>query len=523
MQYLDVAIPYLRDVESGGFRAATALFHLGYQSHSRVTIILLTRRLLALMPLGLARVIRKLKHSIQFDSSAALHTVKLRKIASNPVFPGVRPLAGAPDFAARIASHSQAWQRLTMVRIIHVGMLSIRSWRIKLSDQHRLEPQTRNDTVRRTTRSCLLFIAITGAALMTVARAEDSSQVLYLASIKDKTVVGYQIDAKTGKLAKQFSLALPGNGGPLAFSPDRKLIYAAMTGLEDNKAGVATLERQADGSLKMQGFEHLTSRAPYIRVSNDGQTLLAAHYGAGDVTTYRIKNGQFTGKLLDHVTTAKTAHCIELDPSGRFVFVPHTSPNKVYQFVLDAKSGKLTPNNPPHVDGPDEDHLYHQPRHYAHHPKLHLAYTSNERGGGITAYKFDSKNGTLSKLQTLNTLPPGYEGGSAAADIKVTPDGRFAYVSNRDVAKREDGKPRDTLCAVALDEKTGLMKIVGHYPTVWFPRSICIDLSGQFLYAAGQRSANLDAFRIDQETGALTKIGTYETGDGPIWVMCGRN
>lgn len=373
----------------------------------------------------------------------------------------------------------------------------------------------------RRSRTCLLFAVTTSVMMIGAASADEGRQILYLASTQGKTVVGYEVDAKSGELTKQFSLALPGNGGPLAFSPNHKLIYAAMTGLENNKAGVATLQRKADGSLKMRGFEHLTSRAPYIRVSNDGRTLLAAHYGAGDVTTYRIKDGLFTGQLLDQKKTEKTAHCIELDPSGRFVFVPHTSPNKVFQFVLDAESGKLKPNSPPHVDGPDEGHQYHQPRHYAHHPKLKLAYTSNERGGGITAYKFDSTHGTLSKLQTLNTLPPGYEGGSAAADIKITPNGRFAYVSNRDVAKREDGKPRDTLCAVALDQKTGLMKIVGHYPTVWFPRSICIDLSGQFLYAAGQRSANLDAFRINQKTGALEKVTTYATGDGPIWVMCG--
>lgn len=362
----------------------------------------------------------------------------------------------------------------------------------------------------------LLTIAI-GAVDQTRA-----AQLLYLASTQDKTIVAYEVDDATGKLAKKFSVDLPGHAGPMAFSPDMTFVYAAVTGLDGGKAGVASLKRAKDGSLKLLATANITSRAPYIRADNSGRYLLAAHYGAGDVTTYRIKDGICTDDLLDHKTTEKTAHCIELDPSGKFVFVPHTSPNKVYQFRLDGETGKLIPNDPPFAVGPDEDHLYHQPRHIAHHPKLDVAYTSNERGGGITAWRFDPKKGTLSKLQTLSTLPPDYSGQSAAADIKITPDGRFAYVSNRDNTKREEGEPRkDTLAGVAIDLQTGKMKLIGYFPTAPFPRSFCIDVTGNFVYAAGQRSATMVAYRINQKTGELNELATYDTGGVPIWVMCG--
>ena len=361
-------------------------------------------------------------------------------------------------------------------------------------------------------------------SIMTTLPSESSAadQLLYLASLQEKHITAYHLNNESGSLKQRFRIDLPGNAGPMAWSPDRSIIYAAMTGLKDNAAGVATLLRAKDGALTLKHTANIKSRAPYIQCSRDGRTLLAAHYGPGEVTTYRIEDGICTGELLDHKVTEKTAHCIELDPTGRFVFVPHTSPNKVYQFILDAKTGKLNPNNPPFVDGPNKDHKYHEPRHYAHHPKLNIAYTSNENGGGITAWKFDPKNGTLTALQTLSTLPPDYEGGSAAADIQITPDGRFAYVSNRDVTERAADVPmRDTLCGVALDPKTGLMKIVGHYPTAWFPRTFCIDLSGRYVFAGGQKSSTLFAYRINQDTGALKHLKTYEVGKVPIWVMCG--
>lgn len=350
----------------------------------------------------------------------------------------------------------------------------------------------------------------------------SAGQLLYVASTKEKTIVAYEVNPATGKLTKKFSVDLPGNAGPMAFSPGADFVYAAVTGLEGDKAGVATLKRAPDGSLTLLATAHITSRAPYIRTDNSGRTLLAAHYGAGDVTTYRIKDGICTDELLDHKVTEKTAHCIEVDPSGKFVFVPHTSPNKVYQFRLNDVTGKLSPNDPPFAAGPDTGHLFHQPRHYAHHPKLNMAYTSNERGGGITAWAFDPQKGTLTERQTLSTLPPDYSGESAAADIKITPDGRFAYVSNRDVTKRKEGEaPKDTLAGVALDPDTGKMKLIGYYPTAHFPRSFCIDLTGNFVFVAGQQAAAMVAYRIDQKTGELKQLAAYETGEVPIWVMCG--
>lgn len=350
-----------------------------------------------------------------------------------------------------------------------------------------------------------------------------AGQLLYLASSKDKTIVAYRVDAETGELTQEFRIELPGSPGPLAFSPDKSFVYAAATGLSGDKAGIITLERAGDGSLNVVGTSTITSRTPYIRTDKAGRYLMAAHYGDGDVTVYRIKDGICTDELLDHKVTEKTAHSIELDPSGRFVFVPHTSPNKVYQFRLDASTGRLIPNSPPFVDGPDKDHQYHEPRHYAHHPRLNVAYTSNENGGGITAWKFAPAYGTLSKMQTLSTLPPDFEGKSAAADIHLTPDGRFAYVSNRDITKRDEGEAmQDTLAGFKLDPQTGKMTLVGYFPTPHLPRSFCIDLEGKFVYSAGQGAAKLFAYRIDPDSGKLEHTATYETGGVPIWVMCGQ-
>ena len=143
----------------------------------------------------------------------------------------------------------------------------------------------------------------------------------------------------------------------------------------------------------------------------------------------------------------------------------------------------------------------------------------NEKGGGITAWRFDARTGKLTQLQTLSTVPPDFEGRSAAADIQITPNGRFAYISNRDVTERSEGEAmQDTLTGVSLDPSTGAMELIGYFPTAYFPRSFCIDLTGRFVYSAGQRSSTLFAYRIDQSTGRLEHFATYETDGVPLWV-----
>ncbi len=135
-------------------------------------------------------------------------------------------------------------------------------------------------------------------------------------------------------------------------------------------------------------------------------------------------------------------------------------------------------------------------------------------------WKHNPRNGQLKLRQTLTTLPEGYpEKGGAAADIHITPDGKFAYVSNRDYTKRTEGEgPRSTIAGFAINESSGRLEPIGLFPTEHAPRSFCIDRTGRFMYVAGQHTDKLAGYMIDPETGELTLVQTYNTPKEPIWV-----
>jgi 6-phosphogluconolactonase len=168
----------------------------------------------------------------------------------------------------------------------------------------------------------------------------------------------------------------------------------------------------------------------------------------------------------------------------------------------------LTPNDPPFAAvAPGAG-----PRHFAFHPKGRFAYVINEMDLTVTAFRHDSKRGTLTTLQSVSTLPEGVTKVPAysTAEVQVHPSGKFLYGSNRG---------HDSITVFAIDGKAGTLTFVQNEPTQGnTPRGFGIDPTGAFLLAGNQRSDSVVVFRIDQQTGRLTPTGHKIEVGSPVSV-----
>ena len=98
---------------------------------------------------------------------------------------------------------------------------------------------------------------------------------------------------------------------------------------------------------------------------------------------------------------------------------------------------------------------------------------------------------------------------SGVADIHLTPDGKWLYVSER---------AQSTITAFAVDRHSGNLTYIGNYDTENTPRGINIDPRGNFVIAAGQESGHVSVHAINQETGELKLLDRYESGKDPNWI-----
>jgi 6-phosphogluconolactonase len=242
--------------------------------------------------------------------------------------------------------------------------------------------------------------------------------------------------------------------------------------------------------------------AVYVGTDRSGRWLLSASYAAGKLVVHRLADGKIETPPVQTLDTTKTAHCTVTDPKNRFVFVPHVAPNAIFQFRFDAGTGKLTEAGKA-AGGMDKS----GPRHLAFHPTMDVAFTSDETGNSITAYRFDAESG-LKPIQTLPTLPADFQGKNTTADVKVHPNGKFVWVSNRG---------HDSLAGFAID-KSGKLSTLGQTPTEKTPRSFDLDATGRYLFSAGEGSGKLAVYSVDAQTGKLTRLHTYDVGKSLSWV-----
>src|SRR6266851_4917395 len=301
---------------------------------------------------------------------------------------------------------------------------------------------------------------------------------------------------------KTVLVALLALGGLMSPARAATFVYVGNADSQD----ITVLELKSTGKLTPQGSGPLADSMAYVATDRSGKFLLSASYGGNKVAVNPIAADGIVQPAQQVIATEPNAHCILPDPSNRYVLHTSLGGDLVYQDKFDAKTGKLTPNDPPSVSIKAKAGA----RHLVFSPSGTFVYLVDELDASIYVFPWDAKNGTLKKeVQVATALPRGFEGKPWAADIHLTPDGRFLYASERTTS---------TLAAFSVDPKTGLLTPIESTPTEKQPRSFNIDPAGRYLLAVGQLSNSMTSYAIDKATGKLTRLKEYPVGKNPNWV-----
>jgi 6-phosphogluconolactonase len=341
-----------------------------------------------------------------------------------------------------------------------------------------------------------LFMSSASAATFVYVGNSDSQEVTVLELKSSGELTPVETTAVPGP-------AKPGGSLPLAVSPDKKRLYV---GLRNEPFSVVTFAIDGKtGKLKLVGPGPLADSMAYIVTDRSGKFLLSASYPGHKVTVSPIGADGVVQAATQNMTTQPNAHCIMTDPSNKYVLHTSLGGDLVYQEKFDAKTGKLTPNDPPSISVKAKAGA----RHLVFAPNRKFVYLVNELDGSIYVFPWDAKTGTLKKeVQVATSLPKGFDGKPWAADIHVTPDGKFLYASERTTS---------TLAAFSIDAKTGMLTPIDSFPTEKQPRGFNIDPTSHYLLSVGELSNSMTTYAIDK-SGKLSKLKEYPMGKKPNWV-----
>ena len=330
------------------------------------------------------------------------------------------------------------------------------------------------------------------------------TSVAYVANADSRDISVLKVDRGQGKLQVVQTLEVGGMVMPMALSPDKRMLYAALRSAPYSVASFAIDTRT--GNLKRVGTAPLPDSMASITTDRTGRWLFAASYGGHKISVSAIgADGVVAGPALAVLPTGKNAHAVAVDAANRNLFVTNLGSDQILQYKFDAATGKLAPNDPPALTTrPGAG-----PRHLVLHPDGRHAYVLHELDATVDLLAYDASRGTLRVLKTWSTLPAGFTGKPWAADLHLTPDGRFLYTSERN---------SNTLAMWSVDAASGELKLIGHQPTEKQPRGFQIDPSGTWLLAVGQLSHAMTAYRIDKASGRLTPQVSLPLGKNPNWV-----
>lgn len=357
----------------------------------------------------------------------------------------------------------------------------------------------------------LFLLAVTVAGLhSSYTEQKMPKEILYIGTFGDYIHV-FEFDRTQKKLIRIQTVSGRKGPGFQAIHPEGSYLYSVSGERfsEEDDGGTITTYRidRSTGNLEIINEQSTAGGGPcHVSVDPKGEYVFVSNYSGGNLSMYRIRGDgglepaaeviQHEGGSI-HERRQQGPHVHSAIPSadGKFLYVSDLGIDKIMIYAIDRINNRLLSAESPfieHVPGSG-------PRHFVIHPNGAFAYSAEELSSTVAVFTVDQPTGALTQIQRIEMLPTSFEGSNTAADIHISPDGKFLYASNRG---------HESLAIYSIDRSTGQLSLIGHKSTRGaHPRNFAVDIKGEFVFVANRDNNNVVVFERDKATGMLTYTG----------------
>lgn len=339
---------------------------------------------------------------------------------------------------------------------------------------------------------------------------------LYIGTYTDGTgskgIYTLSFDESEGSLEE---IATIESDNPSFLAKRGNILYAANERRDAGKVGSYFVH--PDGSLSFKNAVEFPGGATcHAAVSVDGRFLFAANYLSGNVASFPILPDGSLGDAVSIVQhegkginpkrqQSPHAHSVNPTPDGKKLVVADLGIDKLMVYDIQL-SGSLSLNEKqPFV----EIKAGEGPRHMAFDAAGNNLYVVCELGNNVIHYSV-AEDGGLIERHTLSVLPKDFSGDSIAADIHLSPDGRFLYASSRGW---------DGIASYAIDgdgaiEPLGFDQLSGKAP-----RNFALSPDGRYLLVGYQDSNRIAVYSRDVANGEIQEIVSEYEIPSPVCLL----
>lgn len=161
-------------------------------------------------------------------------------------------------------------------------------------------------------------------------------------------------------------------------------------------------------------------------LSRDGGFLLVAHADSPHLGIIPLAADGALCPAKPTITLPGQARALDVTmaPNGRFAIITDAGENKLCVLRFDPTSGLANQHQVIRARPVDAPHRA------VFHPTMPLLYVSNKGNSTVTAYHWNAIEGRISFAQSIRTIPSDWNNINIAADITISPDGRYLYLAN---------------------------------------------------------------------------------------------
>ena len=323
--------------------------------------------------------------------------------------------------------------------------------------------------------------------------------VAYVSSYTMKNKNGitiFDVDVENGIMKERECIEIT-NSSYLTCSHNGRYLYSI------TDMGVKSFRILKDGSLDEINSASINGmRGCYLSTDHDGRFLFVAGYHDGKITVLRLLEDGSAGEITDEIyiqgmgeVAERSFHphvnCVKVSRDNRYLFAADSGMDHVNVYEFNKESGKLK------IVDIIRSNVNSGPKHIVFSRNGKYVYIVHEIQNAVDvySYKINDNYPEFERIQTISTINEYHAQNCISCTLKLSCDGNYLISSSAG---------NNSVVVFRIDQETGLLTKVFCLPISGsYPKDAALFPDGRHLVSLNNESGTMTFFHSDLENGII--------------------